>query len=58
MVRYDKISRVHFGGIAFTGEPNGLEEALKDKNWKLAMDGQYGALMKNKTWHLVPPAKI
>jgi histone deacetylase 1/2 len=30
---------------------------LHDKNWKEAMDSEYTALMKNKTWHLVPPQK-
>lgn len=40
-----------------TGEPQTVEEALGDKNWKEAMDVEYNALMKNKTWHLVPPKK-
>jgi hypothetical protein len=30
-------------------------EALQDPNWKAATDVEYGALMKNRTWHLVPP---
>jgi hypothetical protein len=25
-----------------------------DSRWKIAMDEEYDALMKNKTWHLVP----
>ena len=31
--------------------------ALKDLNWKMAMDDEYNALIKNKTWDLVscPP---
>ncbi|MCH87604.1 retrovirus-related Pol polyprotein from transposon TNT 1-94, partial [Trifolium medium] len=28
--------------------------ALKDPNWKMAMDDEYNALIKNKTWDLVP----
>ena len=40
-----------------SGEPTTDIEALKDKNWKLAMDAEYEALVKNKTWHLVPPQR-
>ena len=54
-VRYDKGRR--FAGLAVTGEPNTLVEALENKNWKNAMNEEYNALMKNRTWHLVPPAK-
>jgi hypothetical protein len=35
-------------------EPHSLHEALTDDNWKGAMDAEYSALMKNRTWHLVP----
>jgi hypothetical protein len=48
---------VKYGFFASSDEPRNLEEALKDKNWKAAMDSEYMALMKNKTWHLVPPRK-
>jgi hypothetical protein len=48
---------VHYGCYTSTGEPQNLEEALGDKNWKNAMDIEYDALMKNKTWHLIPPQK-
>ena len=34
-----------------------MAEALGDKNWQHAMEIEYNALMKNRTWHLVPPAK-
>ena len=37
------------------GEPHTLEEALGDEKWKKAMNEEYIALKKNKTWHLVPP---
>lgn len=30
-------------------EPVNYEEATKDKNWKLAMDGEYNALIRNKS---------
>jgi len=36
-------------------EPSNLQAALVNKNWKLAMDVEFDALLKNKTWHLVPP---
>ncbi|KAK1648882.1 hypothetical protein QYE76_066687 [Lolium multiflorum] len=38
-----------------TDEPANLSSALTDSNWKGAMDEEFGALMKNKTWRLVPP---
>jgi hypothetical protein len=34
-----------------------MDEALGDKNWNAAMQVEYDALIKNKTWHLVPPQK-
>jgi hypothetical protein len=43
--------------LASTGEPTSLTEALNDGNWKKAMDCEFDALVKNKTWHLVPPQK-
>jgi hypothetical protein len=48
---------VHYGCLAVVDEPRNLEDALGDKNLKNAMDMEYDALMKNKTWHLVPPQK-
>jgi histone deacetylase 1/2 len=30
---------------------------LRDKNWKEVMDSEYMVVMKNKTWHLIPPQK-
>jgi hypothetical protein len=36
-------------------KPAALRDALSDVNWKLAMDKQFDALVKNRTWHLVPP---
>lgn len=40
---------------ASTAKPSTLTEALSDQRWKTAMDDEHQALMKNKTWHLVPP---
>lgn len=48
---------VRYGLFTSSGEPHNVNEALHDKNWKLAMDIEYDALIKNKTWHLVPPQK-
>lgn len=42
---------------AVAEEPSSLKDALANPNWKLAMDVEFDALLKNKTWHLVPPAK-
>jgi hypothetical protein len=51
-VRYGK-----HGFLTHSGEPYSIDDALVDKNWKIAMDSEYDALMKNKTWHLVPLMK-
>jgi hypothetical protein len=47
---------VHYGrlGLMSTREPQSLSEALDNENWKGAMDVEFSALKKNKTWHLVP----
>jgi len=37
-----------------TEEPTTVDEALGNKHWCTAMENEYQALMKNKTWHLVP----
>ncbi|XP_040258896.1 uncharacterized mitochondrial protein AtMg00820-like [Aegilops tauschii subsp. strangulata] len=39
------------------GEPTTLNSALDDPKWKKAMDEEYSALMRYKTWHLVPNQK-
>jgi hypothetical protein len=38
-------------------EPCDLQQALADPGWKHAMDEEYLALQRNKTWKLVPPKK-
>lgn len=52
------IQRIKYGCLAATSEPQNLAEALGDENWKHAMDAEFEALAKNKTWHLVPPEGI
>jgi histone deacetylase 1/2 len=36
-------------------EPSTLKDAFQDQNWISAMDAEHQALLRNKTWHLVPP---
>jgi histone deacetylase 1/2 len=45
---------VRYGLSCSTNEPESLQIALANKNWKAAMDDEYKALVDNKTWHLVP----
>jgi histone deacetylase 1/2 len=35
-------------------EPNNVDEALGNPNWVSAMNVEHEALLRNKTWHLVP----
>nr|AAK55460.1 putative gag-pol polyprotein [Oryza sativa Japonica Group]AAP54977.1 retrotransposon protein, putative, Ty1-copia subclass [Oryza sativa Japonica Group] len=59
-IRKEKIytdGTVRYSCFTSSGEPQTLHEALGDKNWKEAMDSEYQALMKNKTWHRVPSKK-
>lgn len=59
-IRKPKVYRdgtVRYGFLVASGEPRSLEDALGDKNWKAAMDAEFDALVKNKTWHLVPTQK-
>jgi hypothetical protein len=34
--------------------PTSVRAALVDPNWHAAMEEEYGALMSNETWELVP----
>ena len=36
-------------------EPSTVSQALKDPNWRQAMQEEYTALVQNNTWSLVPP---
>jgi hypothetical protein len=51
-----KDGTVRYGLLASTGEPHSLSEALEDLHWRKAMEEEHDALLKNKTWHLVPPS--
>jgi hypothetical protein len=46
---------VCYGCFVQSDETRNLDDALANKNWKTATDSEYDALMKNITWHLVPP---
>jgi hypothetical protein len=46
---------VRYAFMSSSCEPCNLQEALWISHWKVAMDTEYGALMKNRTWRLVPP---
>jgi histone deacetylase 1/2 len=48
---------VRYGLSCSTNEPENLQVALTNKNWKEAMDDEYKALVDNKSWHLVPHKK-
>jgi hypothetical protein len=45
---------VRYGLFTLDGEPRDHDEALGDTRWKLAMDAEIEALLKNQMWHLVP----
>jgi histone deacetylase 1/2 len=47
---------IRYGLLAATGEPCSLSEALGNPKWRKAMEEEYDALLKNHTWHLVPPS--
>jgi hypothetical protein len=49
---------IWYGFLATRGEPQYLRSALRDKNWKAALDDEFNVLIKNNTWHLVPPDKV
>jgi histone deacetylase 1/2 len=41
--------------IDISSLPKTYHGALSDPNWKRAMEEEYGALIANQTWYLVPP---
>jgi hypothetical protein len=45
---------VRYVCLTVSGEPKSVEEALNHERWRGTMDEEYQALLKNKTWHLVP----
>jgi hypothetical protein len=46
---------IWYAFLTQSGEPDDVAEALQHGKWREAMNEEYGALVKNKTWHLVPP---
>jgi hypothetical protein len=50
-----KDSTVRYGNLTIYEEPTNISAALFDPNWKQAMESEFSALMRNNTWHLVPP---
>ena len=54
-INYKNIAK--YGLTCLTGEscePKTLHEALGNSRWKQAMEEEFSALQRNKTWHLVP----
>jgi hypothetical protein len=47
---------VRYCHAAVVEEPGDLSTALADPKWKAAMNFEYSILVRNQTWHLVPPA--
>jgi histone deacetylase 1/2 len=45
---------IRYAYFCSTGEPSSIAEAFTDYRWKAAMNDEYDALIKDKTWHLVP----
>ena len=45
---------VRYGLLTEISEPTSLHDALKSDAWTKAMDIEFDALMRNRTWHLVP----
>jgi hypothetical protein len=48
---------IRYGFLTTNREPENLEDALQDTNWKEEMNAEILVLERNKTWHLVPPRK-
>ena len=46
--------KVKFGLTCSIGEPSTSCEACTDPKWRKAMEEEFQALQRNKTWHLVP----
>jgi hypothetical protein len=45
---------IRYANMCVIGDPESVEEAFDDPNWKAAMQEEYDALQRNNTWHLVP----
>jgi hypothetical protein len=46
---------VRYANLTAASEPYNVQEALSTPQWKAAMQDEYAALTRNKTWRLVPP---
>jgi hypothetical protein len=46
---------VRYNMLATSDGPHDLHDALSSTTWKQAMDVEFDALQKNRTWYLVPP---
>jgi hypothetical protein len=46
---------VQYAFSTTSSEPHLLQEALSTPSWKAAMNDEYTALLRNKTWHFVRP---
>lgn len=54
-VAYPIRGKVGFSAVsAELLEPNSHVEAMKNPQWRQAMEMEFSALQQNKTWHLVP----
>jgi hypothetical protein len=52
---YNEAQGLHGWYRSIPDEPCDLHDALNSPDWKQAMDVEFDALQKNRTWHLVPP---
>jgi hypothetical protein len=48
---------IRYANLVAGEVPSDLSVAMADPRWKEAMDSEFSALIRNKTWHLVPPSK-
>jgi hypothetical protein len=46
---------VRYANLTSSCEPYNVRVALANPQWKAAMEDEFAALMRNKTWRLVPP---
>jgi hypothetical protein len=46
---------VRYANLTSSNDPYNVHEDLSNPKWKAGMDDEYAALMRNKTWSLVPP---
>jgi hypothetical protein len=46
---------VTYFAIKTSSEPTSYTTTMADPLWQQAMNNEFQALLKNKTWHLVPP---